>query len=606
MMITKIREGMSGKTVAEIIDGNFEYLENKQDIKFDEQNTYLDGKLSEYEEQLKEFAENKFVEVDEDDLTIDAGKAKFTDREYVADSNTGMGYKILRRRIYNNTNLLVQADFDSENTIYELRYDFDLAGLNITLPNNCILKFDGGTISNGTIGGVIDILDTNKKIFNNITFAPNSYIPSIKPEYFGAIANGTTDCYDAFTAMFTALETGLPKYNVNLQSKPDFTKVNIIFKGKYAISNTIILPTHYRLSINSLNIIALNNFQGDYLIRFDTDSFGLSFTDCVFDGALKASCLGFNAYSLDTTIQGCTFVKFKEFGINGYSDTANGHELKILNTKINQFEYQEFPSSSITTGIGLKLNSRRHDNNFNNLIINYCMELNYQLEGSANTFVNCHFYNKGQETFNISGQYTTFQSCYFDGVGTAIYGGTSIDNCFYSSTKDDASTVFIKLVNSNINWLHAFNLIRNNIFRNDSPNTDLYTSPISMDDGTSITSINYTFIDNRFFKVTEHRKQASEFKGTTVQTNTQRIFQDSKNAIRIGNLLIQFGFIEVKPTGAVSVTFDIPYNEKVMVLVTPYNSSSDTSKCYAYNVSNAGFTVSDTNFYWIAIGNKNI
>jgi hypothetical protein len=151
MMITKIREGMSGKTVAEIIDGNFEYLENKQDIKFDEQNTYLDGKLNEYEEQLKEFAENKFVEVDEDDLTIDAGKAKFTDREYVADSNTGMGYKILRRRIYNNTNLLVQADFDSENTIYELRYAFDLAGLNITLPSNCILKFNGGTISNGVL-----------------------------------------------------------------------------------------------------------------------------------------------------------------------------------------------------------------------------------------------------------------------------------------------------------------------------------------------------------------------------------------------------------------------------------------------------------------------
>ena len=61
-MITKIREGMSGKTVAEIIDGNFEYLENKQDIKFDEQNTYLDGKLNEYEEQLKEFADKLSVD----------------------------------------------------------------------------------------------------------------------------------------------------------------------------------------------------------------------------------------------------------------------------------------------------------------------------------------------------------------------------------------------------------------------------------------------------------------------------------------------------------------------------------------------------------------
>ena len=171
MMITKIREGMSGKTVAEIIDSNFEYLENKQDIKFDEQNTYLDGKLNEYEEQLKEFAENKFVEVDEDDLTIDAGKAKFTDREYVADSNTGMGYKILRRRIYNNTNLLVQADFDSENTIYELRYAFDLAGLNITLPSNCILKFDGGTISNG-------VLDLNGALVEPASHPMSDYFSS--------------------------------------------------------------------------------------------------------------------------------------------------------------------------------------------------------------------------------------------------------------------------------------------------------------------------------------------------------------------------------------------------------------------------------------------
>lgn len=171
MMITKIREGMSGKTVAEIIDSNFEYLENKQDIKFDEQNTYLDGKLNEYEEQLKEFAENKFVEVDEDDLTIDAGKAKFTDREYVADSNTGMGYKILRRRIYNNTNLLVQADFDSENTIYELRYVFDLAGLNITLPSNCILKFDGGTISNG-------VLNLNGALVEPASHPMSDYFPN--------------------------------------------------------------------------------------------------------------------------------------------------------------------------------------------------------------------------------------------------------------------------------------------------------------------------------------------------------------------------------------------------------------------------------------------
>jgi hypothetical protein len=35
-MITRIREGMSGQKVAEIIDSNFDYLEDKQNTKFDQ------------------------------------------------------------------------------------------------------------------------------------------------------------------------------------------------------------------------------------------------------------------------------------------------------------------------------------------------------------------------------------------------------------------------------------------------------------------------------------------------------------------------------------------------------------------------------------------
>lgn len=162
-MITKIREGMSGKTVAQIIDGNFEYIENKQDTKFDEQNIYLDGKLNEYEEQLKELAENKFVEV--------------TDREYIESSNSGMGYKILRRKIQGDiVNILTQEDFDSENTIYEIRYKFDLNGSTITLPNNTVLKFDGGQINNGIIN------------LNNAVIEP---VNRDITEYITATINGT-------------------------------------------------------------------------------------------------------------------------------------------------------------------------------------------------------------------------------------------------------------------------------------------------------------------------------------------------------------------------------------------------------------------------------
>ena len=150
-MLTRIREGMSGQRVAEIIDSNFSYLENKQNTKFDQQDTYIDGKLSEYEQQIKDLTEQSFVKVDEEDLTVEDGTAKFNDREYIADSNNGKGYKILRKRLYQGKYLLIQEDFDKTNTIYVIRYSFTLNEAIINLPDNCVLQFDGGCISDGTL-----------------------------------------------------------------------------------------------------------------------------------------------------------------------------------------------------------------------------------------------------------------------------------------------------------------------------------------------------------------------------------------------------------------------------------------------------------------------
>lgn len=497
----------------------------------------------------------------------------------------------------------IQQKFNKENIIYKITRDIDLEGGTLTIPKGCTLDFQGGSFSNGNISWDNVKIKSNKyKIFNNIIFLENTLFKEIMPEWFGAIGDGDKDDSASLQEMFDILNKCTPPYKVNNLIKPDFSKVKIQFSGKYAVSRPINIPTHYRLNINNLNIIGLSGFQGDYLININEDSFGLSFTNCVFDGGLHASCLGINTYSLDTTIQGCTFVKFKKFGIGAYSTTADGHELKIINTKINQFDYQEFPNKSIFTGIGLYLNSRRHDNNFNNVVINYCTELNYKIEGSSNTFTNCHFYNKDKITYNESGQYNTFQSCYFDGVGTTIKGATTIDSCFYSLNIDDPDIPFIK-IKDDINWLNGFTLIRNNIFRNNSANTSLYKTPIQyIGDGVK----DYTFIDNRFLKVQEYRHQSSNFKGTLLQTNTERIFKDNKNTIRLGNLMIQFGSVSSIGESPTSITFDIPYEEKVLVIVTPFNSSSDSTKCFAYNVSNKGFAVNNTTFNWVAIGNKNI
>lgn len=46
-------------------------------------------------------------------------------------------------------NILTPAMINQPNTIYEIRYDFDLNGETINVPENCTLKFEGGSLGNG-------------------------------------------------------------------------------------------------------------------------------------------------------------------------------------------------------------------------------------------------------------------------------------------------------------------------------------------------------------------------------------------------------------------------------------------------------------------------
>ncbi len=50
-------------------------------------------------------------------------------------------------------NVLTQSMINQPNTIYHIQYDYDLNGQSITVPEGCVLQFEGGSLSNGTIVG---------------------------------------------------------------------------------------------------------------------------------------------------------------------------------------------------------------------------------------------------------------------------------------------------------------------------------------------------------------------------------------------------------------------------------------------------------------------
>lgn len=127
---------------------------------------------------------------DEEDLTKSAPDANgnaflsLKDRKYEPDKYSGLGRKILRRRVVEiedpiygiqEKNLLLQADFAEDNTVYEIRYNFDLNNQEITIPEGCVLDFQGGSLSNGTINSK----SLSKIIYNNSFIGKNLVIGTL-------------------------------------------------------------------------------------------------------------------------------------------------------------------------------------------------------------------------------------------------------------------------------------------------------------------------------------------------------------------------------------------------------------------------------------------
>ena len=98
---------------------------------------------------------------DEDIASVD-NMLKLKDREVDAANFQSKGYVILRKnlRLVNGVvkNILTQDMINKPNTIYEIRYDFDLDGEVINIQQNCSLKFCSGHLKNGTIVGDDTIL----------------------------------------------------------------------------------------------------------------------------------------------------------------------------------------------------------------------------------------------------------------------------------------------------------------------------------------------------------------------------------------------------------------------------------------------------------------
>lgn len=146
---------------------------------------------------------------DEEDLTSENNLLKLKDRQALS----GMGYVILRK------NKAFAEQVTQDNTIYEIRYDFDLNGV-VELPTGCILNFNGGSVSNGTlIGNKTSFSAAPYRIFGDVTLGGTWVTDVIHTEWFGSIGNGESDDSFAFNKAFEFLKNCSQTTQTSIENK---------------------------------------------------------------------------------------------------------------------------------------------------------------------------------------------------------------------------------------------------------------------------------------------------------------------------------------------------------------------------------------------------
>lgn len=307
----------------------------------------------------------------------------------------GMGYVILRK------DKTFAEQVTNANTIYEIRYDFDLLGEDVEVGNNTLF-FNGGSIRNGKI-----IFDNGEIISNYTSF--------INVECNGKILNNEINSL----------------WFISPESNIDQTKrLNDLLTWACNISkNVYISPGIYNVS-NTLYIWGTTCLRGEKetsIIEISTG--GEPINGAFFFGVSPVS---------------------KEENVNVWTGKLSNITIKVSNTRINYLIYlPKFKNAEICNCI---INVEGGRNNVNNKIIatgdNYSYTTSFNKENISihDNIVYFGTENKG-ETFNIEERvvgakiYNNYITTYADDV-VGMHNGCSHIEIFGNVIYTDHSRIY--------------------------------------------------------------------------------------------------------------------------------------------------------------------
>lgn len=159
------------------------------------------------------------------------------------------------------TNVLSQKMIDRPNVKYVIKWNYDLNGTVITIPDNCILEFDGGSFDNGTIVGNNTVISAPlSKIFTtNLTITGTWKNEKAYIEWFGAAGDGNIDDSDCMRKClpFKSIELQDKTYLIKMVDIP-MDSVHIWGIGNATIYNDEWGPWCFRTSSDYIEIDHVN------------------------------------------------------------------------------------------------------------------------------------------------------------------------------------------------------------------------------------------------------------------------------------------------------------------------------------------------------------
>jgi len=310
------------------------------------------------------------------------------------------------------------------NTIYEIRWNFDITGETITIPSGSILKFSGGRIKGGTLVGNMTYIEARGFCLDGVKLEGIFTNEYFSVDWFGVKGDGVTD-------VTTLLQSVIDNIEPNISdTKCNFT---LFFpNGVYCISSEVRLKSFVHIKGCGRNINP-NNKSGCTLkltapntaiFRIDGASRNIRFEDVNFE------CWGTGFWHQNT-------IAIKAQPLQEADGSGSSKPTFILNCSFMGF------SRHLSIERGLKSDGSKKSTNdwqFDNVVISGCSfsyafdsciycETSNGLDYSVIENSGMSLYGDGTEKYCINlvrSGFLRIYSCAFSAVGTLT--GTGVIN----------------------------------------------------------------------------------------------------------------------------------------------------------------------------------